>query len=161
MSDNTITSHDLHPAGIGSRGRADVVGVSVRARLTAWLRADHLDALLAVGAAEIPGSALAIRAARLTSRGERNALARTLSLAVSDAHDRTAVLTRRVPVHRQNVAAAEDRIGDIVARLQSPGPVNARGMARLRRVLSDGRGPMYRFGHGDLTGRLGAAMAAL
>jgi hypothetical protein len=34
-------------------------------------------------------------------------------------------------------------------------------MARLRRVLSDGGGPLYRYGEGDLRGRLGAALAAL
>jgi hypothetical protein len=39
--------------------------------------------------------------------------------------------------------------------------VSARGMARLRVVLSDGCGPMYESGRGDLSGRLGAALAAL
>ena len=34
-------------------------------------------------------------------------------------------------------------------------------MARLRQVLSDGAGPLYRYGRGDLGGRLGAALAAL
>lgn len=34
-------------------------------------------------------------------------------------------------------------------------------MARLTRVLNDGLGPMYAFGHGDLDGRLRAALAAL
>jgi hypothetical protein len=34
-------------------------------------------------------------------------------------------------------------------------------MARLRRVLSDGSGPFYWYGKGDLRGRLGAALAAL
>jgi hypothetical protein len=34
-------------------------------------------------------------------------------------------------------------------------------MARLRVVMSDGSGPLYRYGRGDLSGRLGAALAAL
>jgi hypothetical protein len=34
-------------------------------------------------------------------------------------------------------------------------------MARLRVVLADGCGPMYQYGLGDLSGRLGAALAAL
>jgi hypothetical protein len=34
-------------------------------------------------------------------------------------------------------------------------------MARLRVVLSDGCGPLYQFGRGDLSGRLGAALAEL
>jgi hypothetical protein len=34
-------------------------------------------------------------------------------------------------------------------------------MARLRQVLADGTGPFYRYGRGDLNGRLGAALAEL
>ena len=60
-----------------------------------------------------------------------------------------------------NITAAEDVIDQITLRLHSPRPVNARGMARLRLLLSDGDGPVYRFGRGDLEGRLGAALAAL
>ena len=64
-------------------------------------------------------------------------------------------------MHADNIAAAEDVIDAITLRLHSPRPVSARGMARLRVVLSDGCGPMYRYGRGDLSGRLGAALAAL
>jgi hypothetical protein len=39
--------------------------------------------------------------------------------------------------------------------------VNALGVARLRQLLSDGCGPLYRYGRGDLEGRLGAALAAM
>jgi len=52
-------------------------------------------------------------------------------------------------------------IAAITLRLHSPRPVSARGMARLRAILSDGCGHMYRYGRGDLRGRLGAALAAL
>jgi hypothetical protein len=64
-------------------------------------------------------------------------------------------------LHPTNIVAAEDLIDAITLRLHSPRPVSPRGMARLRVVLSDGSGPMYRFGRGDLNGRLGAALAAL
>jgi hypothetical protein len=64
-------------------------------------------------------------------------------------------------VHPDNVLAAEDLIDAITLRLHSPRPISARGVARLRVVLSDGCGPMYRYGRGDLSGRLGAALAAL
>jgi hypothetical protein len=67
----------------------------------------------------------------------------------------------RIPLHRRNIAAAEPTIDAITLRLHSPLPVNARGVARLNRVINDGLGPLYAFGHGDLTGRLGAALAAL
>jgi hypothetical protein len=64
-------------------------------------------------------------------------------------------------VHATNIAAAEDLIDRITLRLHSPRPVSARGMARLRRLLSDGGGPLYKYGKGDLGGRLGAALAEL
>ena len=39
--------------------------------------------------------------------------------------------------------------------------VSARGMARLRQLLSNETTPLYRHGCGDVAGRLGAALAAL
>jgi hypothetical protein len=70
-------------------------------------------------------------------------------------------MSSRVGLHTTNIEAAEDVIDAITLRLHSPRPVSARGMARLRVTLSDGCGPMYRYGRGDLRGRLGAALAAL
>ena len=75
--------------------------------------------------------------------------------------DRDALLSSRVPLNVPNIAAAEDRIDQVTLRLHSPRPVTARGVARLRLLLADGAGPMYRYGRGDLEGRLGAALAAL
>jgi len=40
-------------------------------------------------------------------------------------------------------------------------PVRARGMARLRILLSDGRGPLYRTGRGTLGAALRGVLAAL
>lgn len=143
-----VTDNDL-------RGRA-----SLAARVIARLRADKFDHLLAVGVPAPAGSALAAHQARLTSTAEREAIARSLRHAVRDAHT-GAVYSSRIPVHPRNIAAAEDVIDRITLRLHSPRPVQARGMARLRRVLSDGSGPFYWHGKGDLSGRLGAALAEL
>jgi hypothetical protein len=135
---------------------------SVRARLIARLKAHSFDRMLAVGAPARAGSALAAHATRLTSTAEREAIARTLRRAVSDAHGTSAfVMSSRIPLHVPNILDAEETIDALTLRLHSPRPVNARGMARLRQVLSDGSGPLYRFGRGDLAGRLGAALAAL
>ena len=71
------------------------------------------------------------------------------------------MFSSRIPLHSRNISAAEELIDAITLRLHSPKPVSARGMARLRRVLSDGTGPFYWYGKGDLAGRLGAALAAL
>ena len=134
---------------------------SLAARVTARLRAYQFDRQLAVGVPAPAGSALAVHQARLTSSAEREAIARTLRLAVHDAHAGLSPFSSRIPVHSNNIAAAEDLIDTITLRLHSPRPVSARGMARVRLVLSDGGGPMYRFGRGDLSGRLGAALAEL
>jgi hypothetical protein len=48
----------------------------------------------------------------------------------------------------------------LLARLQ-PGRFELHGMAHLRLLLSDGAGPFYQFGRGDLSERLGAALAKL
>jgi hypothetical protein len=134
--------------------------VGLLARISARLQPTKYDRMLAVGVPAAPGSALAAHEARLTSTAEREAVARALRDAKAEA-GRGVLLSSRVPVHAENVRAAEDLIDAITLRLHSPRPVCARGMARLRLVLSDGRGPLYRFGRGDLSGRLGAAHAAL
>jgi hypothetical protein len=64
-------------------------------------------------------------------------------------------------MHRANIVSAEALIDEVRLRLHVPHPVSARGMARLRQLLSDGTGPLYRHGSGDLAGRLGAVLAAL
>lgn len=134
---------------------------SLTARLTARLQAGRLDRLIAVGVPAPAGSALAAHEARLTSTAEREAIARSLRTAMADAGGRGPLLSSRVPLHVPNITAAEDVIDAVTLRLHSPRPVGARGMARLRQVLSDGTGPLYRNGRGDLRGRLGAALAAL
>jgi hypothetical protein len=160
MPDNKI-SPDLPSAASDVRRRAAASRPSLAARASARLRAHQLDRLLAVGVSAPPGSALAVHQARLTSVAEREAIARALRRAVRDAHAGGAPRSSRVPLHPNNIAAAEDLIDAITRRLHSPRPVGACGMARLRVVLSDGSGPLYRFGRGDLGGRLGAALAEL
>jgi hypothetical protein len=134
---------------------------SVRARLIARLQAGKLDAMLAVGAPTPAGSALAVRAERLTSFSEREDIARVLRHVLLETTRERTVVSARVPLHCKNIAAAEKLIDAITLRLHAPLPVSARGMARLNRVLTDGSGPLYESGRGDLAGRLGAALAAL
>jgi hypothetical protein len=159
MSDNDISRDILsamQEAAVGhATGRA-----SLLARVIARLRADKFDQQLAVGVQARAGSALAAHQARLTSTAEREAIARSLRRAVRDAQT-GAVFSSRIPVHPRNIAAASELIDRITLRLHSPRPVGVRGMARLRRVLSDGSGPFYWYGEGDLGGRLGAALAEL
>lgn len=134
---------------------------SLAARLTARLRAAKFDRLIAVGVPARDGSALAVHYARLTSADERAAVARALRRAVRDARSGGPLMSSRIPMHVPNITAAAPLIEEVARRVDSGPPVGARGMARLRELLADGSGPLYRFGRGDLAGRLGAALAEL
>jgi hypothetical protein len=162
MADNKIPADVLSNfSNAHAATRAEAIPrPSMRSRLTARLRAGRLDGLVAVGVPAPAGSVLAAHEARLTSTTEREAIARSLRAAVADARDGL-LLSSRVALHAPNIAEAEDVIDAVTLRLHSPRPVSARGMARLRQILGDGTGPLYRYGRGDLRGRLGAALAAL
>jgi hypothetical protein len=160
MTDNEISRDVLSTTHDAMRSDA-AVRASLSARINARLRAAKFDHLLAVGVPAPAGSALAVHHARLTSAAEREAVARSLRQAVYQARVGAAPLSPRIPVQANNIAEAEELIDKITLRLHAPRTVSARGMARLRRLLSDGGGPLYRYGRGDLAGRLGAALAEL
>src|SRR5258708_16513019 len=160
MPNNKIAP-DLLSTASGVLRRTTAPRPSLAARVTARLRAYQFGRQLAVGVPAPAGSALAVHQSRLTSVAERESIAWALRRAVHDVRAGGTPLSARIPVHFNNIAAAEDLIDTITLRLHSPRPVSARGMARLRVVLSDGCGPMYESGRGDLSGRLGAALAAL
>ena len=161
MNDNPIRVSDAPTARTSDSSRRGHAQRSVRPRMMARLRAGRFDRALAVGVPAPAGSALAVHAARLTSDAERQAVAKVLRHAVRDAKGTRATRSVRVPMAWANIASAEALIDEVTLRLLARHPVSARGMARLRQLLSDGTGPLYRRGGGDLTGRLGAALAAL
>lgn len=161
MADNKIPANILFTTPTGTREPELGPRPSVVARLVARLRSGHLDRMIAVGVPAPLGSAQAAHETRLTSSAERESIARSLRSTVTDARGRGVLLSSTLPLHVPNITAAEDVIDAVTLRLHSPRPVNARGMARLRQILSDGTGPLYRYGRGDLRGRLGAALAAL
>src|SRR3981189_431432 len=84
MPDNRFPPN-LLPTASDVLRRAPAPRPSLAARVTARLRAHQLDRQLAVGVQAHPASALAVHQARLTSVAEREAIARTLRLAVCDA----------------------------------------------------------------------------
>jgi len=163
MADNKIPANVLFSTLTTRETRwpAAMPQPSLAARFIARLRAGQLDRLIAVGVPAPVGSAQAAHEARLMSTAEREAIARSLRTTVADARGRGVLLSSRLPLHVPNITATTDVIDAVTLRLHSPLPVNARGMARLRQILSDGTGPLYRYGRGDLRGRLGAALAAL
>ncbi len=132
---------------------------SLPARLVGRLRARTCDRQLSVGMPPAASNVLRAHRDRLLSSRERRAVADTLRGTVDDALAGT--VSMRVPLDAPGILAAADLIDRIASLLESPDPVCERGVARLRLLLSDGAGPLYRHGHGDLRGRLGAALAAL
>jgi hypothetical protein len=131
------------------------------ARLRARWFANRYDREIEGGLGAVPGSPLAVHGVRLTSARERDALARALRLVLHDADAGGRRRTVRVPLHRGAVRRGADLIGAVCDRLDDPFPVRARGMARLRILLADGRGPLYRSGPGTLTAALRGVLAAL
>ena len=132
---------------------------SIAPRLSAKLFADRLDRQVESRAVAPAGSALAVHTARLTSRQERERLARALHEVVRDAVNHDPGMT--VPLDRTGIVAAEHLIHDVTMRLYARHPVRARRIARLRMLLSDSDGPLYRPGRGSLAAALRGVQAAL
>lgn len=118
------------------------------ARLAARLRGHALDGALIEGADPAATEQLAARAARLTSRSMRREVARGLDRLALD--DRAA--GGRWHVHPFRAAAADNapELHALAARLREPGPLYARGIAMLNRLLTEGAGPAYNDCRGDL-----------
>lgn len=162
MMKNETETQVISAAGTHEITTDQLGSPSIAARLTARIQVRQLDRMLAVGAPARKGSALAVHAARLTSHAERELIASSLRRAVRDAITPVpSPFSARVPLNSANIVDARDVIDDITLRLHAPRPVSACGVARLRQLLADGSGPLYRHGRGDLKGRLGAALAVL
>jgi hypothetical protein len=133
------------------------------ARILARLQPGRFDRLVAENEQLPLGHAVTAHAQRMISTSERQAIARTLRRSVREVHGKTAngALTARVRLHEANVRAAAALIDALALRLDSPHPIKPHGMAALRLLLSDGAGPFYQFGRGDLAQRLGAVLAKL
>jgi hypothetical protein len=154
------SSKSAHPRDVSDLAAGAPFGARVRARLFPG----RFDAELADGERVAAGSATAVHAQRLVSVRERETLARSLRQCLQDARegdDSAVMFSSRVRVHRRNVLAAEDLIDAVTMRLHSPRPVSPRGMALLRRLLTDGGSPLYELGSGDIEVRLAAALATL
>ncbi|MBI3216822.1 MAG: hypothetical protein HYZ38_23650 [Mycobacterium sp.] len=141
-----------------SAHRTGIVDPPLRCRMLARIRPGHYDRQIEAGTPAAPGSVLAAHLNRLTSTAERNRLAEALRGVL---RPRTEGFSAAVAVHRGRVDAAVEVITEIEAVLQARHPVRARGMARLRILLSDGGGPLYRTGHGSLAAELRGVLAAL
>jgi hypothetical protein len=113
--------------------------------LLAHLRALWLDRHLAAGVVPWHSKLHAARSLQLTSDRSRRALARSLEHLIEHAEMSRSQLGRTAVVIpcREQVREARPVILAIAARLRASAPVDARGMAWLRLVLTDGTGPCY------------------
>jgi hypothetical protein len=124
-------------------------------------RGDRLDRRLASGEPPEANLALAVRAQWLVRPAVRRGMAGALRrmLAVADARP---PLLDAVPLQRRQVRGAAPELAALADRLERGGPVSAFGVARLRSLLTDGGGPLYRSARpSELAERVRAVRAAL
>lgn len=113
--------------------------------LLVHLRATWIDRALASGAPAWKSPTHAERALQLTSDRSRRRLAQGLERLVEDA-ERPASDFRNTAVIRPcrvQVREALPQIFAVALRLRDRAPVDARGVAALRLLLTDGAGPCY------------------
>ena len=116
----------------------------LHARLRATFRRSELTRVLAEGADPAASPELALRAGQLTSARNRRMLARALRRTIDEAHRPPLARSRAVIIRRGAVLEAEDAIRTMIARLASPHPVQAQGMAMAERIITNADGsPLY------------------
>jgi hypothetical protein len=124
--------------------------------LWARMRAPRLDRELSRGIVSWRSRAHAARSLQLTGARSRRGLARALERLVDDC-ERPAPLFQGAVVQpcRPQVRESTPLMLEIASRLRSAEPVDARGVAMLRALVSDGAGPCYtQAGPGALTDAL-------
>jgi hypothetical protein len=145
---------------IDRRDLAVVAQVRLRDRVAARWRSLALDRELAAGAPPEATAALTLRARKLVGPAARAALAGGLRKALARTRRRPGV-GLRLPVREHAVIEAADDLARLADRLVARAPVAARGVAQTCLLLSDGAGPLYDGGRGDLGAAVRDAIAGL
>jgi len=112
-------------------------------RLRAYLRSRELDRALATGVSPDSSGAISLRAHTLVGAATRSALARSVRRLIEDAQQPLSRLTPVVPICRRKILSSRKTLEELADRLASGDPVDARGVAKARLLLSDGAGPVY------------------
>jgi hypothetical protein len=112
-------------------------------RVRTELRGRQLDRDLARGFDPEARPELALRAKQLTSEETRAGLARALEAAVHLAHASPPSLGTPVGVQRYAVRDNAKLLLQLAERLREQGPADARGVAMVRALTSDGSSPLY------------------
>ena len=126
------------------------------------VRSRRLDLALADGASPDASGALSLHAHELIGMRVRTTLARTLQRVMADALVTDHRHGPTVPICRAGVLRCRGTFEYLSGLLKEPGPVNARGVALTRVLLSDGASPLYsRRDDGALDRWLAAAIESL
>ncbi|MFL5853880.1 MAG: hypothetical protein ACJ77G_15560 [Solirubrobacteraceae bacterium] len=120
---------------------------------TRWQRYD-LDERLAAGAVPAVSPELELRAGQLMSTSERERIASGIEQSVAQAVSQwPPAAAQFVPLGSPQIRECAPELLAIALRLRDDEPVDVRGVAMASQLLSDGAGPLYRDGRGDLLHR--------
>lgn len=121
--------------------------IVARSRATARVRARvcarQLDRALAQGISPDSSAGLSVRAHELIGSRARDTLAQAIRRVVQEATQPLRPTHFNVPICRSKVRHSRRTLERLADRLGSGEPVDARGVAQLRLLLSDGAGPLY------------------
>lgn len=114
------------------------------ARVRARVCARQLDRALAEGVSPDSSADLSVRAHDLIGSRVRHMLAQAIRRLVQEASSHSLrPMHFSVPVCRSKVCRSRRTLEELADRLVSGEPLDARGVAQLRLLLSDGAGPLY------------------
>lgn len=116
--------------------------------LLARLRARELDSQLAAGLSPESSDVLFTHAARIARPRSCAVLASSLRK-VATAAQKPVGLSNRAPLRRDDILCIRDELLALAKRLERTGPIQARGIAQIRLLLSEGSGPLYRSDSGS------------
>lgn len=116
-------------------------------RIRTWLRmhvhASALDHALAAGVSPDSSAALSLRARWLIGTSVRRRLACSVRRLLDEAQRPLAPISPAVPICRRKVLGSELMLLVLADRLAAPEAVDARGVAQVRLLLTQGDGPLY------------------
>ncbi len=131
-------------------------------RVRARVHARECDRALASGISPDSSACLSVRAHELIGCSTRASLAQAIRRLVEDAGHPVRPMSFNIPICRSKVWRSRDTLKQLADRLLTDGPLDARGLAQIRLLLTDGAGPLYaRPTADDLEPVVRRAMAAL
>jgi len=152
------------------RGRLTLKRLWPWQQVLARSQAARLDRELAEGTSPEASARLAARAERLTSTEFRRDLAMSLRRILVAAGEPAlpeavpvplgSARPVRVPLRTRRISRSAPLLAELASRLLESGPVPARGVAMVARLLADGTGPLYREAARDDLGALAERAAA-